>query len=651
VRRLGAGLVVLAALLAGAGVAAAAPGRPAPAVAAPPARPVVVVGVAGLRWDDVTAATPALAGLARTAAVGALSVKAPTAVTCRADGWLTLGAGNRASAYDVRRGPCGSDLPAPDRLAGLAARNARATDEAALGALVDDVGCATTRGPGAALAATTPAGNAPPGSAAAPAGPAGVACPLTFVDAGTVADRDRTADLHAVDAAIAAELAARPPGSVLLVVGLAASPGEDRARLTVALADGLPRGALSSASTRRPEYVQLIDVAPTVLALLGRAPDARMSGQPWRSSGAAPSPATLADLDRRATAQKRVTVPFFVILLAAQLALLAVLRRRLRGVEAVLLAGAAGPAASFLAGLAPWWRAPLPLAALLAVSLAWAALLAGLALVGPWRRRPDGPVVAVCAATALVVAADLLTGGHLQITSVTGYSPLVAGRFAGIGNVAFGVLAAGVLLATAGLAAGRRPRAALAVVAAAGLVTVAVDGAPPWGSDVGGVLALVPGFVLLALLLTGARASLVRLGLAAAAGAAVVVALALADAARPAERRTHLGRFAHQVADGTAGHLLRRKAESVLALLFHSPVTALLPLVVLAAAYLLVRPPAPLERAFRAAPQYRLGLLALSLACGIGFAVNDSGAAVPALALVVVLPATAALVVRVARTS
>ncbi len=74
--------------------------------------------------------------------------------------------------------------------------------------------------------------------------------------------------------------------------------------------------------------------------------------------------------------------------------------------------------------------------------------------------------------------------------------------------------------------------------------------------------------------------------------------------------------------------------------------TALLPLVVAAAVYLVVRPPAPLRAALERAPAWRAGLTALGLACAIGFAVNDSGAAVPALALVVALPATAAVVLR-----
>jgi hypothetical protein len=236
-----------------------------------------------------------------------------------------------------------------------------------------------------------------------------------------------------------------------------------------------------------------------------------------------------------------------------------------------------------------------------------------------------------------VLVVDLLTGSSLQVSSVSGYSPLVAGRFAGIGNVAFGVLAASALLALAVLA--RRPLAVLA----AGAVLVVVDGAPPFGADVGGVLALVPA---LALLVTRRPA---RLAAAGVLGAAVVTAFALADWSRDPADRTHLGRFVQDVADGTAGTLLRRKADAVLDLLLLNAATALLPLVVLLAVLLVVRPPAPLRDAFAQAPAWRRGLAAVGLASAVGFVVNDSGAAVPAMALVVAIPATVAVVVRARR--
>jgi hypothetical protein len=257
-----------------------------------------------------------------------------------------------------------------------------------------------------------------------------------------------------------------------------------------------------------------------------------------------------------------------------------------------------------------------------------------------------GPVAVATGALALVLLVDLLTGARLQLDAPAGYSPLVAGRFAGLGNVAFGVLAAAVLLALAAATA-RRPAdvALVAVVAGGGLVVVVVGG-PPWGSDVGGVLALVPGVVTLAVLRSGRRMTLLRLVLAGLAGAAVVTALALADAARPEDDRTHLGRFVEQVRDGTFDVVLVRKAEAIGNLLFANPATALLPVVVAAAVWLVVRPPGPLRAAFADVPAWRHGLLALGVTAAVGFLANDSGPAIPALALLVAIPATLAVTAR-----
>ncbi len=593
----------------------------------PECAPVVVVGVPGLRWTDVGPATPTLQRLSREGAVGALSVKAVPAVSCPADGWLTLGAGNRAVAAGIDRSPCGADLP-----------DARATQEAneaeregaeldALRTAVEaDGGCVSADGAGARLVGET-----------------GGSCDVRLHDAPAVDGQGtgRVADAIVVDRLVAA-LAA--DAGTVLVVGLSEAPGDDEAGLHVAIAHGpaFGPGALRSASTRRAPYVQLVDVAPTVLDLLAVERPASMTGQLWRSVGEQPSPDELADVALQAREHKRATVPFFVVLLGVELLLVVGLlwRRRTELAELVALGGVAALGATYLANLVPWWRSPAPLLTLLAVVLVLSTAVVALARSAVVPRGVAGPAGVVCGFTAAVVVVDLVTSAHLQISSVAGYSPLVAGRFAGLGNVAFGVLAAAVLLAAA---------TAKGWVWLIGIAVVLAVGAPPWGSDVGGVLALVPALVLLALLLSGRRVTPVTVLGAGSAGVAVVTAFALADFSRPEQDRTHLGRFVQDVADGTAGTLLRRKAEAVLDLLFASPLTALLPVVVAAAVYLVVRPPRPLAEALDQAPAWRAGLLATGLASAIGFAVNDSGAAVPAMALTVVVPATLAVVLRARR--
>ncbi|HWG94594.1 MAG TPA: hypothetical protein VNU66_10255 [Mycobacteriales bacterium] len=584
---------------------------------------VVVVGAPGLRWDDVDPfSTPVLHRLAQDAAVGVLSVRARPLVGCPPDGWLTLGAGGRAEAFGV---PCEGGPPPDDLRARNLATREVADVRALADALADDGRCLAARGAGAALTGGDPDRR----------------CPVLVVEApavtGDAGERRRRA--AEVDAVVGAVQAARSEGSDLLVVGVSAAAGESTAHLHLALADGpsFAPGALRSASTRRAPYVQLVDVAPTVLDLLDLPRPDGVVGQPWRSSGTAPGVEALAGLDARAVAARATTVPFFVVLLAGLLGALAAARARRswRTAEVAGLAAVAALGASALAVLVPWWRAPVPLLGLLAVT---GLLTAGAVALA---RRTRRPVLAVVGGLAVLLVGDLLTGARLQLDTPVGYSPLVAGRFAGLGNVGFGVVAAAVLLALALSVRGRG-------TALGGAAAVVAVGAPSFGSDVGGVLALVPGLVVLGLLRSGRRVRLPLLAAAGAAGAAVVVVFGLLDLRRPADRRTHLGRFLQDVVDGRAGTVLVRKAGAVVDLLTANALTLLLPVVLAAAVLLVLRPPAPLRRLLDAVPAWRHGLAAVGAASGVGLVVNDSGPAVPALALLVAGPATVALLARVA---
>ncbi|MDT7551105.1 MAG: hypothetical protein QOE84_3499, partial [Actinomycetota bacterium] len=611
-----------------------------------------VIGVPGLRWSDVNARdTPALARLAAQGSVGVLSVRTAAPIDCPADGWLTLGAGNRVRSAGRHASRCSAALPAPSSLPAQVRANADRREDAVPGLLADTLRergrCVRAGGPGARLAATrsdgTEAAGGTTGSIADLVGPPG-ACDVVVLQGSVVGGSARASGAAAAEALVARVDQLRPAGSTLIVVGVSEAPGERDPHLHVALAVGpeFRGGGLVSASTRRTPYVQLIDVAPTVLDLLGIETPNAMLGETWQSKGPRPTIASLEDEAVKAVEHKRVTVPFFVVLVAVQLVVagLALWRRQWRVVELIALAGTTAVGASYLANLVPWWRSGSPLLSVLGVTAGITVVLTSITLLGKGLLSRAG---LACGLTGGIIVADLLTGAHLQLSSVAGYSPLVAGRFAGIGNVAFGVLAASVLLA----AASTRSATAAAL---AGLVVV-VDGAPMWGSDVGGVLALVPAYALLVLLLAGWKVNIARLALAAVAGGLVVAAFAIADHARPADQQTHLGRFVGQVLDGSAGGVLQRKAEANLSLLFHSPVTALLPLVVAFLLVLFLRPPPVLRRTLDLSPAWRAGLLAVVTASGLGFLLNDSGAAVPALAIVVALPATLAVLARHARRS
>jgi hypothetical protein len=179
-----------------------------------------------------------------------------------------------------------------------------------------------------------------------------------------------------------------------------------------------------------------------------------------------------------------------------------------------------------------------------------------------------------------------------------------------------------------------------------GLVTVAVIGAPMLGRDFGGVLAALPGFLLLAMLLTGTRVTWARL-LAILGLAVVAVSLvAVLDWLRPAEQRTHLGRFVGQVLTGEAWTVVARKARANVDILLGSPLAWLLPVALVAAVWLVRR--GGLLRGGTAAGVgglspadvgvLKAALLACALSLGVGAAANDSGVALPATAAALLVP-------------
>ena len=115
----------------------------------------------------------------------------------------------------------------------------------------------------------------------------------------------------------------------------------------------------------------------------------------------------------------------------------------------------------------------------------------------------------VSATTMVVLAVDVMTGSRLQLSSLMGLQPVVAGRFYGMGNPTFALFAtATILLCTAVssalVLAGRRRAAAVAVAVIGGFAVV-VDGMPFWGADGGGPPALVPGLAYLVLAVLGLK--------------------------------------------------------------------------------------------------------------------------------------------------
>ena len=742
-------LTTLAVLIILVSAAPPPPGTAAAPHTAPRRGPVVLVGVPGLRWDEITPqTTPHLWELARRSAIGNLSIRTVTSRTCPVDGWLTVAAGQRAASERQTYSIC--EMPRLPEIDGEGAvipdysdhvtYNAASRFGARVGLLGDTVrsygGTTLAVGPGAALAAAGSDGRVdrylggtsgltreswdgvtlgvidlkdladlyldPPapepvgdelvdGTGTVDGVPRDLQVPLRlpgdtdpFDDEEEVEpepDLTETSELQerherlaAIDRDLATIQATLPPDSTLLVAGISVEAGASR--LNTALLHGpgpdgtvFTGGYLVSESTRRPGLVALTDITTTLLYTLDFPPQQGMVGRAWRQT---PRPAefdTAVDQLRKfATAAEVVEslVPgFFSGLVATQLLLyvcaayalkryggrdLAKRRLVLSATRVVALAGAAFPVSSYLVNLVPWWSAPFPQAALLGGVLLADAAVVAVALAGPWRRDILAPTTIVAAITTVVLFADLCTGSHLQMNSPTGYTPIVAGRFYGLGNIAFATFATGVLMTAAGIAHhllghGRRTWA-VAVSLVLGTAALFAIGWPGLGTDFGGVLALVPGLAVTMLMIAGLRVTVGRIAVIGVAAVATIGLLSFLDYLRPPNERSHFGLFAGQVLDGTAWPVVSRKIDAMLGSLGNWQLTLLAAGALLFLFVVLNNPlnwrVGVLSRVYEYAPTLRAGLTG-SLVTGLaGFAFNDSGIAIPALALTVAVPLTLA---------
>jgi hypothetical protein len=641
-----------------------------------PARHVVVVGISGLRWSDVSqAGTPTLWRLAGQGSVGSLVDYAVKPLTCPADGWLTLNAGARAQS-DHTNAACGA-FPAVvatgagaqvPGLSALITYNNQFHNDPDWGLLAGAASCSTAVGPGAALALANRAGHV----AAYLPSPAGLTaavlsrCPLTVVDLGNLGSAERSVVLRSVDSQLARIVADLPAGTTLLVTAPGAATKPPHLQLALVSGPGYRAGLLDASSTRQPGLVVLTDLTSTVLGWLGSrvrpVPAGAVGAQITRSGRGALAPAVRSLVGRDTAEQvwRSTHSAFFWVYALADIVVMAGIglacwgaaperrskrarRWQLAGVFAVCV-----PVATFLANLVPWWQFAHPAAWLYGIAAAWALVIGAVALAGPWRRDPFGPFGVICLLTLVVLGIDVMTGSRLQLETPFGLSVLQAGRFYGIGNEALGIYGITALFAAAWLAllALRRPASSrrLAVLAVAVIAVFAVfaSGWPGFGGKVGGTIAMVPCFLLLAAAVAGLRLNWRLVLLVAVSGLALFVIFALISYFVPATGKSDIGSFAGSALHGHAGGVLLRKIKSNVGSLWLSALSPLSPVVVVLTGLMLWRPSwfrlKTVPLAYAAEPMMRAIVGVLWLMPVLGWFADDSGVIVPAAALPLALP-------------
>jgi hypothetical protein len=318
------GAVLLSATLGTAPAHAADVVGEAAAVGGVPSGRVVVIGIEGLLWSDVTqSGMPSLYTMVNGGDIASLVTRAAMDSTCPADGWLTLGTGSRSTAGVVSRYPVGIDpnyalitrthtycapLPVPPMAPGpyqipdfsaYTAPNAAYSYNPVYGALAAPIsaagGCVAASGAGALLAASDANGRVSDylGSPDALTTADLESCAVTLIDLGGLSNLQRmvtpprptplpqrTYPYTILDAQLAELMAKLPTGTTAVVAGLSDSAyNAELHALLVTTTGSKPAGATSSrfdgghwlytASTRHDGLVQTIDLTPSILRWAG----------------------------------------------------------------------------------------------------------------------------------------------------------------------------------------------------------------------------------------------------------------------------------------------------------------------------------------------------------------------------------------------
>lgn len=450
-----------------------------------------------------------------------------------------------------------------------------------------------------------------------------------------------------------------PATDAVMIVAPYASGSSNGLTVAGVMAPSAKSGFLSSGTTRRAGFIQTVDIAPTVASLMDVKVPTSMEGTLMESVSTSKNfegrRKFLSDSFAAAKFRDATVGPASGLFVLAQLILWALAVWVLSGTsrkfrtttEVATLSVLLYLPVTYLAGMLPFheWGSW----AFWVFTVVTSAALGTITHLLTHKYLVD-PLITALGLIVGFLSADIITGGLLQFNTVFGYTPTVAGRFDGMGNPAFSMFTAAAIMLAALLAyriGGRRG----SYVGVALLVwTLLVDGLPIWGADVGGALALVPSIGVTALMLLEIKVKLRTVVALAVSSVCVVTVLGLLDLMRPPAERTHLGRLLGDISKNGAGAfetVVLRKLDANLSVVTSSVWTLMLPLVFAFIGFIFWKAPWRLQTIAERIPQERAAVVGLSLAMVLGFALNDSGIAVPGMMLGVVSASLINLMLRV----
>jgi hypothetical protein len=431
----------------------------------------------------------------------------------------------------------------------------------------------------------------------------------------------------------------------VVVVGPSHPAKTDALTVAAVNAPGVKPGLLQSGTTRRAGFAALVDIAPTILDVLGVDRPTSMEGRPLavQTSGGSAAHRRTSLIETNTNALFRdslVTEATYVLIVAT----VVVAGAMIVGGRVTALRLWLRLAALALIGylIATYLAAPLHFEGHGGIVAFWCfvigtaiAIAVFCDLVG--RGSVLDPLMLALGGLVILHVVDSFAGARAEFNSVFGNSATVGIRFAGLGNLSFAQLAAAAI-ALAGLLAWRVGGTRGARISIAILAVSLLALTPPiWGQNLGATLAAAPAFALLGWLLLGRP---VRRGVVLALGGLLIgigVAVGLLDLLRPSGQRSHVGRFFESFGNGSGGFVtvIQRKASEAFDSLTAYHWIVLILAIVALTAYVWTRMGSPLRVATDRIPTLVPAGIALVVAAVLGAALNDSGITISGMMLVV----------------
>ena len=444
----------------------------------------------------------------------------------------------------------------------------------------------------------------------------------------------------------------------IFIVSPASPRTKEQLTVFISAGKGISPGYAISGITRRKGIVSLADIAPTILDFYNietpNTMEATLLDWVKSSETVTQKKESFIDVNKKSTLRDsafvKVAATFIlVIFLSVILSLSAYKKFKKLKIYAVFLSwmSLVMPTIAFL--MAPFMLA-LSKPIIVYLFFVSSSILVSVGCYFAMKKYGTSMVVLwICATTLTVQIVDIIFSGNLQLNSLFGYSAIIAGRFAGFGNLAFSIVAISSVVLVAMIKQLSRTRPYLnkkwvnIAILAMLIFVLIMDGLPYFGSDVGGVLSLTPMVFIVGLMMYEKRLSIKTIIYALLITLATLTAFSLFDLSRPLSERTHLGRFVKVVLNGEGRTIIERKILSNLHILTNSLTATVVIIATIFLIFLFLKPEKFVKEMSLLNPGFRY-IVYPGLVVGLlGMLLNDSGVAIPGMMLSIAAPTIALL--------